>query len=130
VDGAFLEPISGSAVLALCRKFLSLRAMDIASSLNSFTDPLLWLISVGLLATIAFFLALAAMIQQRRARVQLTELQDRLTRLENAENRRVIQSLNRPTRARRTARKEMRSADMEAPARIVDAPRMGEDTEP
>src|SRR5215470_3273260 len=104
--------------------------MDIASSLDSFGYPLLWPVSVGLFATIGFLLALAAMIQQRRARAQLTEFHDRLTQLENAENRRVIQSLNRPTRARRTARKETSSPDTQAPARIVDAPRMGEDTEP
>jgi len=104
--------------------------MDIARFLNSFGDPLLPLVAFGLLATIGFFLAFAALIQQRRSRVQLTDFQERLTQLENAENRRVIQSLNRPTRARRTPRKEPVRTDTEIPARIVEAPRIGEDTEP
>jgi hypothetical protein len=109
--------------------------MDIPSL---FTNPSMWWLAIfGLLATIGFFLALAAMIQQRRNRVQLTEFQKRLAHLEVAENRRVIQTLNRPTRARRMSRREPPEADTEprivepsALALRVKAPRISEGGEP
>ena len=95
-----------------------------------FTDPFVLLTIFGVLAVAAMFLGLAAIIQQRRSRVQLAELQERLVQLELAEDRRVIQSLNRPARGRRASRKESSSADKEAPSRIVEAPPIGGDTQP
>src|SRR5215208_2768426 len=106
--------------------------MDISASFNA--DPFLLLAVLGLLGISALLLALAAIVQQRRSqvrlRVQFSEFQERLGRLEAAADGRFMQSLNKPRPRRRASRTESPRPDSEAVPRIVEAPRIGGDTEP
>jgi len=71
-------------------------------NLTWFKDQFILLAVFGLFAVAGFFLAVAAIIQQRRGRAELSELQARLAQLEASEQRRIVQFVNRPPRRRRS----------------------------